>query len=222
MMPLCCTSIGLKICAADRPSCNETIVPAMSRAESRMRATVPWNTPTMTSPPISATSPDALAGSAGSCGPSTGVSSSAIASASSRRKRCSTKDSPKPGSSIMAEPTRAKISSEAKTLAGSNWSSMAGRVPLARDDAAHQRLRERDQRRQHEGQQQHERDQDDDHLRHEGQRHLLDLRQRLQEGDGEADGERQQHDRRAELERHDYGLMGEIDRVGVVHGARDA
>ena len=46
---------------------------------------VPWNTPTITSPPMSAARRAVLAGSDGSCGPSTGVSSSAIASASSRR-----------------------------------------------------------------------------------------------------------------------------------------
>ena len=46
----CCSASGLNMVAADSPIWSETIMPAVSSAATRMRASVPMKTPTSTSP----------------------------------------------------------------------------------------------------------------------------------------------------------------------------
>ena len=67
---LCCDSVGLKTCAADKPSWNEIIVPAVSSVLIRMRAIVPRKMPITASPATISMSPEALAGCAGKIEPS--------------------------------------------------------------------------------------------------------------------------------------------------------
>ena len=60
-------------------------------------------------------------------------------------------------------------------------------------------------------------DEDGDHFRHEGQRHFLDLGQRLQERDDDADRHRRADRRPGADDDHPDRRLDEIDRVAFVH-----
>src|SRR5690349_2867263 len=79
-------------------------------------------------------------------------------------------------------------------------------------------MREVRERRQHEREQQQHGAHDHDDLGHEGQGLFLDLRDRLEEGDDQADDEPEQHDRRAELQCDDDRIARDVDGIVGGHG----
>src|SRR3546814_4607862 len=133
-----------------------------------------------------------------------------------------------PGSIMKAAPTLTNTKRKEKASEVSSWASIpaphAGRlrpppkrrtvaraIPVLRssaagDDLVEQLMGEADQGRQHERKKQDERAEDHQDLRHEGERHLLDLGQGLDQRDDETDDERDQQDRAADLENHDDGV----------------
>src|SRR6185437_16619678 len=129
-----------------------------------------------------------------------------------RRTRAGRFDSPMPGSSMTMAPTRPKVSMKAAASAGRKEMSMRILRPSpARDAAPVTAARPRSSSRSdargdsqhfhvqpfgHEGQRDQERDENREYLRHEGDGHFLDLRQRLKQRDGDADDQADQHDRR--------------------------
>jgi hypothetical protein len=54
-------------------------------------------------------------------------------------------------------------------------------------------------------------------FRHEGKGHFLHLSERLQQGDRDPDHERDQHDRRAELDQHEDRLACDVEDLVCCH-----
>src|SRR6185312_12061650 len=111
----------------------------------------------------------------------------------SSRTRVGRFSSPMPGSSITIVPMRANTSMNAAARAGRNEMSMCMKSAAAGDaggDADHFGL----QLFRHERQRDQQRNEDRQDLRHESERHFLDLRHRLQKRNDDADREPDQHD----------------------------
>ena len=68
------------------------------------------------------------------------------------------------------------------------------------------------------GKQNQKRGKDREDLRHEGEGHFLDLRQRLEERDDEADRQTDQHDGSRNAEEHQDGVTGDIENIRRSHG----
>src|SRR3546814_253035 len=217
-MEPCWAAVGSLVRALARPVTVAIIMPPIESAAISRRATEPRKKPMKASPKISRKSATALSGSGGSTGGRTGSTTPVTVSASSRRMRGEMSPSPKPGSSMSALPSRTKTSSRENACWGSSSASIARPALTEGNHAVEEALGEGRQAAQHEGQHQHDADEDDDDLRHEGERHLLNRGERLEQRDGEADDQRQQHDRRADLQHDDDRLAADLDGFGAVHG----
>src|SRR5579871_2255789 len=110
--------------------------------------------------------------------------------------------SPKPGSSISMVPMRANTSRKAAASAGRNEISMrtAGKIRSAAGDMRGNAQKIAAQRVGHERQRDQHRDENRQNFRDEDQGSFLDLGQRLQQRDGDADDEPDQHQRRGDDE----------------------
>src|SRR5215470_1990477 len=130
-----------------------------------------------------------------------------------RRTRTGTLSSPTPGNNISIVPTRANTSRNAAASAGRNETSIrmrwfrgwnAKRHVLACHDSRRQPHDVAVQHIGHEWQGEQHGDEDGDDFGHEDKRHLLDLGERLEQRNDDADREAYQHERaRHEDERDD-------------------
>src|SRR6266436_562869 len=102
--------------------------------------------------------------------------------------------SPRPGISITMAPMRPNASMNAAASAGRKEMSMRMAYPASTaDDSRRYPHHVGVERVRHERQRQQQRHEDRDDLRHEHQRLLLDLRQRLEQRDDDADDEADHH-----------------------------
>src|SRR6185437_4783887 len=172
--------------------------PAIGSASATSRASQPRNSPSSSSATTMPALPQASTGVGGSSGATSGSSSIVIAKARPARSILGGFASPSPGISMTAAPTRDSTSTKAKAQPGRPASSEARSppsmrsAPADRDETVEDLGGEIRQRREHEGAEQREHGGDRDHLRHEDERRLVDLRDRLHERDDEADDERRE------------------------------
>jgi hypothetical protein len=91
---------------------------------------------------------------------------------------------------------------------------------LQPDHPVRQRFHERGQDSHHAGEKYENGQEHRDDFRHEHQRNLLDLRQRLQKRDNQADRQPDEHNRRAQLQGDHDRFTDEFDDFGLVHESR--
>src|SRR5665647_2996183 len=125
------------------------------------------------------------------------------------RTRDGTLISPTPGSSMTMVPMRANVSMNAAASAGRNETSM--RMRLTADDAGGDPQHLGVQFLGHERQRDQQRYENRQDLRHEGQRHFLDLGERLQQRDRDTDRQPHQHDRRRNDDERVDRFAGDVE-----------
>src|SRR4051794_8954632 len=122
------------------------------------------------------------------------------------------------GASSTNPVARAVPSSSAASVVAGTERSMAASGPVEqRRQLVEQALGEADQLGQHPVARDQQRDRDRDHLRHEGQRRLLDLGRRLEQRDQEPDQESGQENGGRDLRGQHHRLRGDLRDVGITH-----
>src|SRR5690625_4336074 len=113
--------------------------------------------------------------------------------------------------------TRKTVTRSAASATGSRTTARSTSGPQQARDALEELVGGDDELGDHPVPAQHERHGDGDRLGHEAQRELLDLRDRLQQGDSEADDERGDEQRGGELARQGEPERGDVDDACGVH-----
>src|SRR5690349_11303012 len=133
-----------------------------------------------------------------------GITSAVMAAASTTRVRAGTKRAPNIGATIRQAPMRANGKNPCATYASScpPVSSIAMRLTDQPGNAFDEIARVLDQRAQHPGAGQRQHRGHGQQLGDERERHLVDLRRRLEDADDEAHGQRREQQRRREHECH--------------------
>src|SRR5476649_915909 len=137
-------------------------------------------------------------------------------SAMVRRTREGKFNSPTPGSSMTMVPTRANVSRNAAASTGRNETSTFIYFLTAGDagsDPQHLRV----QPLGHERQRDQQRNEDRQFLRNEGEGHFLDLRDCLQQRNGDAYRQAHQHDWTGDDDERVNGVAGDVENFGSGH-----